>query len=186
MRRIRYQVAMSLDGFIAGPNGEADWIVMDPEIDFSALMAQYDTLLMGRKTFAAMTATGGGPGMPGMKTIVISKSLKPADHPGVEIIGDRVEEAVALLREQPGKDVWLFGGGALCRSLMDAGLVDTVEPAVVPVVLGGGVPFVAPSTNRAKLRLTGHRLYRQSGIMLLEYAVEPETARKRGGAKAKR
>src|SRR5262245_34020216 len=141
MRRIRYQAAMSLDGYIAGPQGEADWIVMDPEIDFAALMAQYDTLLMGRKTFAAMQPMGRGPGMPGMKTIVVSRTLKPADYAGVEVVGDGVEQRVAELREESGKDVWLFGGGVLFRSLLDAGLVDTVEPAVIPVVLGGGVPF---------------------------------------------
>jgi dihydrofolate reductase len=171
MRRIRYQVAMSLDGFIAGPNGEADWIVMDPEIDFAALMSQFDTLLMGRKTFEAMQAMGGG-GMPGMKSIVVSTTLNAADHPGVEIVAEDVFDRVARLREEPGKDVWLFGGGTLLRSLLDAGIVETVEPAVVPVMLGEGVPFAAPSSNRVKLRLTGHRLYKQSGIMLLEYAVE--------------
>ena len=59
MRRIRYGVAMTLDGFIAGPNGEADWIVMDPDFDFAAMMAQFDTYLMGRRTYEV--ASAGGP-----------------------------------------------------------------------------------------------------------------------------
>ncbi|MEO5823497.1 MAG: dihydrofolate reductase family protein [Vicinamibacteraceae bacterium] len=59
MRRVRYQVAASLDGYIAGPSGEFDWIPMDPEIDFSALWAQYDTVIMGRKTFEAVYAASG-------------------------------------------------------------------------------------------------------------------------------
>jgi dihydrofolate reductase len=178
MRRIRYQVAMSLDGYIAGPDGEADWIVMDPEIDFAALMSQYDTLLMGRKTFEASQAMGGG--MPGMKTVVVSRTMKSADHPGVEIISDNLEASVSRLREQPGKDVWLFGGGILFRSLLDAGLVDTVEPAVVPIMLGEGIPFALPSKNRTKLQLTDHRLFKTTGIILLEYTVQKKTPRRKG------
>jgi len=60
MRRVRYVVAMSLDGYIAGPNGEADWIIMDPDIDFGALFEQFDTFLLGRRTFEGMAGTGGG------------------------------------------------------------------------------------------------------------------------------
>ncbi len=60
MRRVRYVVAMSLDGYIAGPNGEADWIIMDPDIDFRALFEQFDTFLMGRRTFEGMRGAGGG------------------------------------------------------------------------------------------------------------------------------
>jgi dihydrofolate reductase len=178
MRRIRYQMAMSLDGFIAGPNGEADWIVMDPEIDFGALMNQFDTLLMGRKTFEASQAMGGA--FPGMKSIVVSRTLRPEDHPGVDVIASDVEESVERLRKQPGKDIWLFGGSALFRSLLDAGLVDTVEPAVVPVLLGSGIPMAVWSSKRAALTLIGHRLYKSSGIMLLEYAVERKKARRKG------
>src|SRR5437763_120592 len=65
MRKIVYSVAMSLDGYLAGPNGEADWIVMDPEIDFMGMMARFDTVLMGRRTFEAVQAQGSGGSMPG-------------------------------------------------------------------------------------------------------------------------
>ena len=80
MPRIRYQVAMSLDGYIAGPKGEADWIIMDPAIDFEALWAQFDTFLMGRRTFAVAGAAGTS--APGLKTFVFSRTLQPGDHPG--------------------------------------------------------------------------------------------------------
>src|SRR5688572_17782102 len=131
-RRVRYQVAASLDGYIAGPNGEADWIPMDPDIDFGALFGQFDTMLMGRRTFEFVTKSAGPDGgAPMMNTYVFSRTLKPADYPAVTIVGERPEEAIAALKRAPGKDLWLFGGGDLFRSLAAAGLVDRVELAVV-------------------------------------------------------
>lgn len=174
MRRVRYQVAASLDGYIAGPKGEADWIPMDPDIDFAALFDQFDTFVMGRRTFEGLSGTGGGEGdlFSGKKVVVVSRTLRPADHPGVEVVSERLEETVAALRKEEGKDIWLFGGGLLFRSLLDLGLVDTVEVAVIPVLLGEGVPLLPTPAPRAALRLTGHRVYEKSGIVLLEYAVE--------------
>ncbi len=92
MRRVRYAVAMSLDGYIAGPKGEADWIVMEPEIDFDGFWKQFDTLLMGRHTFTAMTAMGGGGGgsVGGMKIVVASRTLNQRDHKGVSIVSDNL------------------------------------------------------------------------------------------------
>jgi dihydrofolate reductase len=177
-RRLRYQVAASLDGFIAGPDGEADWIVMDPDIDFTALFSQFDTLLMGRRTFEAVSGQGhGGGGAFGMKTVVVSSTMRGEDHPGVTVISDRVAGQVSALKQQPGKDIWLFGGGQLFASLAPLGLVDRVEVAVVPVMLGAGIPLTASSAARTRLRLDGHRLYEKSGIMLLEYAVEAQAKR---------
>ena len=69
MRRVRYSVAMTLDGYVAGPKVESDWIVMDPEIDFAALASSFDTMLLGRKTYEAARQQGGGPAMPGMHTV---------------------------------------------------------------------------------------------------------------------
>jgi dihydrofolate reductase len=170
MRRIRYRVAMSLDGYIAGPKGEFDWIVADPEMDFGAVFQQCDTLLVGRGTFEFM-AKHGQAAVPGMKMIVFSRTLQQRDYPGVTIVADKERETVAALRAQPGRDLWLFGGGLLFRSFLDAGLVDTVEVAVIPVLLGGGIPLLPARAERAKLKLTGHKVY-GSGIVILEYSLQ--------------
>jgi dihydrofolate reductase len=170
MRRIWYSVAMSLDGYIAGPNGEYDWIIMDPEIDFGAMMSRFDTLLMGRGTYAAAQAMGQG-GMPGMKTVVVSTTVRAEDHPHVTVISTDVKQAVERLRGESGKDIWLFGGGKLFRSLLNAGLVDVIELAIIPVVIGGGVPMLPPGEGQTKLKLTHSKIY-QTGIVLLEYSVE--------------
>ncbi|HEX5052112.1 MAG TPA: dihydrofolate reductase family protein [Planctomycetota bacterium] len=168
MRRVRFSVAMSLDGYIAGPDGASDWIVIDPEIDFRGLMAAFDTVLLGRRTFEAMRAYGGA-GMPGMQAYVFSTTLKQADCSGA-IVCDRPAEVLADLRAKPGKDIWLFGGGVLFRSLLDLGLVDAVEVAVIPVLLGGGVPLLPQGARRAKLELVSHRVYARTGTVQLEYA----------------
>jgi dihydrofolate reductase len=171
MRKVRYSVAASLDGYIAGPNGEADWIIMDPEIDFGALFERFDTFLLGRRTFEAIGPAGQS-GSPGTRTFVFSRTLRQQDYPGVTIIAERAEETVAALRAEPGKDIWLFGGGSLFRTLDAAGLVDAVEVAVMPVLLGGGIPLLPPPAGQTKLQLIGHRVYPSSGIVWLEYAVQ--------------
>jgi dihydrofolate reductase len=108
--------------------------------------------------------------MPGMKTFVFSRTLRQRDYPKVTIVSDKAEEAVAELRQEEGKDIWLFGGGSLFHSLLDAGQVDTVEVAVIPVLLGEGIPLLGPPGKQAKLKLTGHKLYK-TGIVSLEYSV---------------
>lgn len=169
-RRLRYQVAVSLDGFIAGPNGEYDWIVMDPSIDFAALVKDFDTAVMGRKTYEVLTAQGGHGAMPGLEVVVFSRTLPTATYPGVRILNDEPREIVAALKAQPGRDIWLYGGGGLFRSLLDAGLVDTVEVAVVPVLLGAGIPLLPPGAA-TKLTLADQKTLPASGIVALSYSV---------------
>jgi len=163
---------MSLDGYIAGPNGEYDWIVMDPDINFAEMMSRFDTFLIGRKTFEAMRRMGSdGKAAPGAQNIVFSRTLKPSEHPRVTIRGD-AEAVVAELRTKPGKDIALFGGGELFRSLLAAGLVDGVEVGLIPVLLGGGIPLLPSPAPRATLRLRKQRLYEKTGTVGLEYDIK--------------
>ena len=170
-RRLRYQVAVSLDGFIAGPGGEYDWIVMDPSIDFGALFKQFDTLVMGRKTYEPLIAQGGHGAMPGVEIVVFSRTLNPATHPGVRIVNDDPRKVVATLKAAKGRDIWLFGGGQLFRTLLDAGLVDSVELAVMPVLLGQGIALLPPGESLTTLELVDHRILPESGIVVLAYAL---------------
>ena len=178
MRRVRYSVAASLDGYIAGPNGEFDWIIMDPAIDFAALFAKVDAVLLGRRTYEFTRQAGGGGGFsPGTRVYVFSRTLRPEDHPDVTIVGDDAGAAVAALRAEPGGEIWLFGGGDLFRSLLAAGQVDAVEVTVVPVLLGGGVPLLPPGAPRTTLALTHSHVYERTGLVSLHYDVQ------RGGGK---
>lgn len=171
MRRIRYSVAMSLDGFIAGPQGEYDWIPNESEIDWGAFMARFDTVLMGRRSYEAALAAPSGSLLPAMPTYVFSRTLRPEDHRGVTIVGTDLEPTMENLRRgRGGKDIWLFGGGELFRSLLERGYVDVVEVGLVPVLLGRGVPFLPGLGTRVELRLTDMRRY-PTGIMLLTYEI---------------
>jgi dihydrofolate reductase len=171
MRKIHYCVAMSLDGYIAGPEGETDWVVMDPEIDFSALAGRFDTLLMGRRTFEAMSRAG-HTSMPGMKVMVFSKTLQASRFPGASVTSDSAEETAVALCGEPGKDIWLFGGGALFRSLLEKGLVSMIEVSVIPVLLGQGIPLLPPPAKRRALELISHQAYKKTGVVSLLYAVK--------------
>ena len=168
MRRVRLSVAMSLDGFIAGPRGESDWIVMDPEIDFADLFRQFDAVLMGRKTYEAARAQGGRGGMPGMRAYVVSRTLRASDCPDATVLNDP-RETIPALKASAGKDIWLFGGGGLFHSLLDLGMVDSVEVAVIPVLLGEGLPLLPQPSKLGKLRLVKHRVYEKTGTVALEY-----------------
>lgn len=171
MRKVIFGGAMSLDGYIAGPNGEYDWIVMDPDVDFAAMMSRFDTFLIGRKTFQAMQTMGAeAPPAPGIRNIVCSRTLRPVDCPQATL-SDHAERTVAELRTQDGKDIALFGGGELFRSLLAAGLVDELHVGVVPVLLGGGIPLLPSPADRARLALKSHRLYEKSGSVGLEYEI---------------
>jgi dihydrofolate reductase len=160
---------MSLDGFIAGPNGEVDWIVPDSGIDFAAIFARYDILLMGRKTYEVASQRSKSWDKFGQQWVVVSRTLNPADHPGVTVLASNIPESVAALKHQPGKNIWLWGGGVLFRCLLDAGLVDGVDVSIMPVLLGSGVPML-PAGHRQRLQLYECETL-PSGILLLHYSL---------------
>ena len=156
MRRLRYGVAMS----------EYDWIVSDPSIDFAAMFALYDTFLMGRKTYEVASEKGKSWDRSGQRWIVVSTTMKPEEHPSVTVLNGDVPHKVAALKEQPGKDIWLF---VLFRTLLDAGLVDAMDIAVMPVMIGSGVPLL-PAGQRRNLHLETCKTL-PSGILMLSYSI---------------
>jgi dihydrofolate reductase len=138
------------------------------------MFAQYDTFLMGRGTYEVAREKGKSWDRTGQRWVVVSTTLRPEDHPDVTIFSSGVAEAVAALKAEPGKDIWLFGGGVLFRSMLDAGLVDTVEVELMPVMLGSGVPLLAEGRRRS-LQLKESRAL-PSGILMLSYSVIQDSA----------
>lgn len=171
MGRIRYGVAMSLDGYIAGPHGEADWIAMDPEMSFAAIWAEFDTLLMGRKTYEVAVRRLGMQIMT-KNVVVASRTLGDLHGAEVQVLREVNAGTVQALRRRAHKDIWLMGGGELFRSLLQLGEVDGVDVSVMPVLLGGGVPLLPEMVQRTELRLQGHRVYGASGTVVLRYDIE--------------
>jgi dihydrofolate reductase len=128
---------------------------------------------MGRRTYEIVRAAGET--FRGKQVVVASRTLRPDDLPGVEVVGEGLEERIRTLRSEGGADIWLYGGGELFAQLLAWGLVDTVEPAVIPILLGGGRPFLPAPAVRRRLTLVRHQAF-PSGMLLLEYDVRNEAA----------
>lgn len=171
MRRLRYNVAASLDGYIADANGAFDWILHDDTVDFVGLFERVDTIVLGRRTYDTVRAQGAPPPWkPGTRVYVVSRTLPPAQTSGVTVVQDAAALASTLRHEAGDGEIWLFGGGQLFGSLLTAGQVDAVEVTIVPVLLGQGVPLMASFTGRVPLELTHSHVY-PTGMVALHYAV---------------
>ena len=172
MRRLRYSVAASLDGFIADPNGGYDWIIMDESFDFASVFDEFDAFVMGRKTWDVTASAEGAPAFSADKEVIVfSKTLKDPGRPGVRLIATPPADTVRQMKEKPGRDIWLFGGGSMFRTLVDAHLVDTIEIAVMPVLLSDGVPILAPGARLSGLKLEKCEARPGSGIVMLSYGI---------------
>lgn len=171
MRRVRYNVAASLDGYIATTDGGYDWIPQDPTVDFAALFATVDTVLLGRHSYEAAKQSGETVWPVGSRVFVFSTTLQPEEHPDVTIVNANAGTVVADLRAEAGDgDIWLFGGGQLFSRLLVDGQVDRVEVTIVPVLLGAGTPLRAPGAPEVQLALEGTKQY-PSGMVTLNYHV---------------
>ena len=140
MRKIVAGFAASLDGYIAGPNGEYDWIIMDKDFDFVHHMKRFDTFFIGRKTYE-MIIQAENPAMPGIKNYVFSNTLTTVKKGDTLINGDIIL-AINEIRNKQGKDIAVFGGAGLLASLLDLDLVDEIAISFIPVLLGKGIPMV--------------------------------------------
>jgi dihydrofolate reductase len=169
MRQVVYSVAMSLDGHIAASDGSYDWIPQEPDFDFGAQFDRFDAFIIGRKTFQSMGERAHAIQHP---TFVISRSLHSDDCAGANLSSD-VAATIRELKSLPGKDIWLFGGGELFRSMLELSLVDAVEVSIIPVLLGNGLPLLPSTETRTQLILTNVDRYEKSGMVRLSYIVRP-------------
>jgi len=160
---------VSADGYIAGPNGEHDWITMDPWIDFIAQCGQFDTAIMGRATYAKAIAMHGDASLPGLKTVVFSRILSPGSAGGVTIVREDARQVVFEMKNMSGRDIWLFGGGVLAGQLLEAGLIDSIDIAIMPVVLGNGVKLFETALP-TKFLVADHVVLENSGVVVMRYA----------------
>lgn len=173
MRKIILGLAVSLDGFIEGPNGEFDWCFTDQDYGLSDFFKRIDAVFYGRKSFQLseqMSAGGDGiPAMPEMKEYVFSNTLTNIKEGAVIVSGDTKEE-VEKIKKEPGKDIWLFGGASLTTSLMNLGLVDEIWLSVHPILLGSGKPLFTGISNRVPLQLIESKTY-ETGLVSVKYAL---------------
>ena len=174
-RKIIVHIAASADGFIARSDGDLEWLTSRPApkgfYGISAFMKTVDTMVMGRKTYEAGLKLGAKFDSK-ERNIVFSRHPSPADAPaGVEFVSGAIRPFVARLREQPGKNVWLMGGGDLIAAFLDEQAIDEFVLSVIPVFIGDGIPLIA---RRPRLtRLTLHSVERfDDGLAQLHYEVQ--------------
>lgn len=173
-RKIIVHIAASADGYIARPDGDLDWLTSRPApkgfYGINAFMRTIDTLLLGRKTYEVSLRLGGKFDSKN-RTIVFSRHAPPADvPPGVEFVSAEIGPFVSRLRAQPGKDIWLMGGGELIASFLDAGAIDEFVVSVVPVFIGDGIPLIARRHRHVPLELRSVAQF-EDGLVQLHYMV---------------
>lgn len=166
-RRVVVYIAVSLDGCIAGPDGDLSWLVTEGEWGFDAFFSGVDTLLMGRVTYEVSAGFDPWP-YTGRRCIVFGRDL-PAD-PRIEPARTDVVRTLQALRAQPGADVWIVGGAGIVRDAWNAGLVDRLVLGVHPVVLGAGTPLFAPGVARRDLTLVS-TVAGPAGLLVTTYDV---------------
>jgi dihydrofolate reductase len=169
MRKIVAGFAASLDGYIEGPNGEYDWILVDKEVDFAEQAKRYDTYLYGRRTYEAVIGMGSKPS-PGVSQYVFSNTLTTVAKYFTLVKGD-VRETVLQIKQQEGKDIALFGGAGLLASLLNLQLVDEISIAIIPVLLGKGKPMVEVLSEKVWLQLLHTKTY-SNGTVQVSYTVK--------------
>ena len=174
-RRVIVHIAASADGFIARPDGDLEWLTSRPApkgfYGMGEFMKSIDATVMGRKTYEA--ALGLGAKFDSKSpTFVFSRQAPPADAPSsVEFVNGAIDTFVRSLREQPGKDIWLMGGGELIAAFLDEQAIDEFVVSVVPVFIGDGIPLIARRHRHVPLTLQSVERF-EDGLVQLHYRVQ--------------
>ena len=178
-RKVIVHIAASADGYIARPDGDLDWLTSRPAPEgfygMNAFMKSIDTMLLGRKTYEASLSLGATFDSKKSRTIVFSRNAPPADVPsGVEFVNDAIGPFMNDLQQQPGKDIWLMGGGELIASFLDERAIDEFVISVVPVFIGDGIPLIARRHRHTPLALQSTERF-EDGLVQLHYRVQNQS-----------
>jgi len=170
-------VGASLDGYIASPDGSYAWLeratrsAKGDDFGMGKFFASIDTVIMGRKTWQVALKHGmNKTGFPKMKNYVFSRRLLPGTRHGVEFVAGDPHAFIARLKRQPGKDIWLCGGGELAREFLKRGALDEVGMGIVPLLIGSGRPAFPPVFGEVQLELVRNESHK-AGIVVLVYKV---------------
>ncbi|RAJ94441.1 dihydrofolate reductase [Larkinella arboricola] len=167
MRKVKLFIATSLDSYIAGPNGEIDWLFADGDFGYSAFIQTVDTTLMGNETYKLTQSLGEFP-YQSLTNYVFTRNSDATEAPYVKFISGDITAFVADLKQQPGKDIFLVGGGQINALLLDAGLIDELQVFVHPISLGKGIPLFQPTEKRHPWRFVSSRSF-ERGLIELRY-----------------
>ena len=173
MRKLKYYVACSLDGFIAREDGSFDFFIMEGEhvTDFLESLKLFDAVLMGRKTYEVGLKVGVTDPYPSMKSYVVSRSIKESPDERVRIVSENVEGFVRDLKEETGGDIWLCGGADLATLLFAENLIDEIILKVHPVLAGSGIRLFSGIVRQTSLELAGSTVF-GTGVVVLHYRVK--------------
>ena len=190
-RKVRYSVAVSLDGYIASVDGSFEWLnratakAKGEDFGMTKFFKSIDTVLMGRKTYEVALKMGVKNSVyPGIKNYVFSSTLPAGERNGVEVVSGSVGKLIAKLKKERGKDIWLCGGGDLARQALLENAVDEITLGVVPMLVGSGLPAFPPGFNETTLELIEVKQYK-AGVLGLTYKVSSEKSRAKVRSKAK-
>ncbi len=172
MRKVILSLAVSLDGYIEGPNAEYDWCFTDQDYGLSDFFKRIDSVFMGRRSYELTLSMGNSAmaGVPKFTNYIFSRTLTQV-RTGEVLIRENIREEVEKIKNEEGKDIWLFGGADLTTTLLNLNLVDEIQMAVHPVILGAGKPLFQGITNRLHLKLVDCKEY-SSGLVALTYHLE--------------
>ncbi|HKW57120.1 MAG TPA: dihydrofolate reductase family protein [Candidatus Acidoferrum sp.] len=176
-RNVVLAVAVSLDGYIARKNGAVDWLATDPQFDWGSYVQPFDVLVAGRKTLDIPEGHKGGTGPWGkMDCYIFSRSKSPGKRGSVEYVNQLPSKLIRKIREQPGKDIWLMGGGELAREFLKEDLVDRMDLGIMPVLLGEGIPLFPQGFPQRNFVLEKFQTYK-NGMVRAVYSRAPVKTR---------
>ncbi|MFZ5843421.1 MAG: dihydrofolate reductase family protein [Pseudomonadota bacterium] len=160
-------IAMSLDGYIAGPNDEIDWLFTDQDYGFTPFFDRIDTIIMGRRSYEMSCSFDEWP-YPGKRTVVCSRQPRANTDHRVSFANQPLPTVIAEARSAGSRGIWLLGGGQLVRSALQCRSIDRIQLAIHPIILGAGIPLFPPGTPQTRLQLQHCKAY-DSGLLIAQY-----------------